>query len=128
MVKAKPRDSKDPAAEYPFAIAGDSFVPAALADIRSGQETQVCLITYNFGGAEDALQYTGRILGVDGRAQGKLELALLKSSNRERQGARKVLLRFRPSGLEPGRYALAINVKDPKSGKSSESSFPFDIQ
>ena len=98
------------------------------ADIRSGQETQVCLITYNFGGPEDTLQYTGRILGVDGKAQGKLELALLKSSDREKQGARKVMLRFRPSGLEPGRYALAINVKDPKSGKSSESSFPFDIQ
>ncbi|MDQ5857737.1 MAG: hypothetical protein M3542_05610 [Acidobacteriota bacterium] len=67
-------------------------------------------------------------VGVDGRARGKLELALLKTSDRERQGARKVLLRFRPSGLDPGRYALAINVKDPKSGKSSEASFPFDIQ
>ncbi len=128
MVKAKPRDAAKPAPEYPFAIGGDSFVPSALADIRSGQETQVCLISYNVGGPEDILQYTGRILGVDGRARGKLELALLKTSDRERQGARKVLLRFRPSGLDPGRYALAINVKDPKSGKSSEASFPFDIQ
>lgn len=128
MVKAKPRDATQPAPEYPFAIAGESFIPAALADIRSGQEAQVCLIAYNFGAPSDALEYTGRILGVDGRARGKLELALLKTSDRERQGARKVLLRFRPSGLDPGRYALAINVKDPKSGKSSESSFPFDIQ
>ena len=128
LVKGKARDTLPAAAEYPFAIAGESFIPAALADIRSGGETQVCLIAYNFGSGEESLQYTGRILGVDGRPKGKLDLELLKASNRERQGARKVLFKFRPIGLEPGRYALAINVRDPQSGKSSEASFPFDIQ
>jgi hypothetical protein len=52
----------------------------------------------------------------------------VKASSHERQGARKVLFKFRPIGLDPGRYALAVNVRDPRSGKSSESSFPFDIQ
>lgn len=126
LVKGKPRESPSAAGEYPFAIAGESFIPAALADIKSGEETQVCLIAYNFGA--ESLQYTGRILGVDGRPKGKLDLELVKSSNRERQGARKVLFKFRPMGLEPGRYALAVSVKDPNGGKSSEASFPFDIQ
>jgi VWFA-related protein len=128
LVKGKARETQPTTAEYPFAIAGESFIPAALADIKSGGETQVCLIAYNLGTAGESLQYTGRILGVDGRPKGKLDLELLKASNRESQGARKVLFKFRPMGLDPGRYALAINVKDPKSGKSSESSFPFDIQ
>jgi VWFA-related protein len=128
LVKGKPRESAGAAPEYPFAIAGESFIPAALADIHSGEDAQVCLFAYNFGAGTEALQYTGRILGVDGRPHGKLELELVKSSDRERQGARKALFRFRPMGLEPGRYALAVNVRDPKTGKSSESSFPFDIQ
>jgi VWFA-related protein len=128
LVKGKPREAAPAVADYPFAIAGESFIPAALADIRSGQETQVCLIAYNFDPRTESLQYTGRIIGVDGRTRGKLDLELVKSSNRERQGARKVLFRFRPMGLEPGRYALAVAVKDPNTGKSSESSFPFDIQ
>jgi VWFA-related protein len=128
LVKGKPRESAPAAGEYPFAIAGESFIPAALADIRSGEETQVCLIAYNFGSGDESLQYTGRIVGVDGRPKGRLDLELVKASSHERQGARKVLFKFRPIGLDPGRYALAVNVRDPRSGKSSESSFPFDIQ
>jgi VWFA-related protein len=128
LVKGKPRGSLPAGAEYPFAIGGESFIPAALADIHSGEETQVCLIAYNFGNSDESLQYTGRILDVEGRARGKLDFEPVKTSNHERQGARKVLFRFRPMGLERGRYALAVAVKDPKTGKSSESSFPFDIQ
>jgi len=127
-LKGTPREVAPPAGDNPFAIAGESFIPAALADIHSGEDTQVCLIAYNFGAGSDPLEFSGRILGVDGRPHGKLDLELVKASNRERQGGRKVLLRFRPMGLEPGRYALAVNVKDPTTGKSSESSFPFDIQ
>lgn len=127
LVKGRPR-SAQPAGEYPFAIAGESFVPAALADVHSGEEAQVCLIAYNFETAVDPLQYSGRVLGPDGRPYGKVELKLVKSSDREREGARKLLLRFKPSGLEPGRYALAVQLKDPGSGKIAESSVPFDVQ
>ncbi|MEO8349292.1 MAG: VWA domain-containing protein [Acidobacteriota bacterium] len=127
LVKGKPKETAS-AGEYPFAIGGESFIPAALADIRSGEDAQVCLIAYNFPTGSEPLEYTGRILGADGRPKGKLDLELVKSSGRERQGARKVLFTFRPSGLDPGRYALAVTVRDPRSGKSSEASFPFDIQ
>lgn len=127
MVKGKPRTDR-PAGDYPFAIAGESFIPAALADVHSGEDMQVCLIAYNFGNGPSPLDYSGRILSVDGRPKGRVDLTLLKSSDLEREGARKLLLRFRPSGLEPGRYALAVQLKDPRSGKSTESSFPFDVQ
>jgi hypothetical protein len=127
LVKGRPR-SAQPAKEYPFAIAGESFVPSALADVHSGGEAQVCLIAYNFEPASDPLQYSGRVLGLDGRPQGKVDLRLVKSSDGEREGARKLLLRFKPSGLEPGRYALAVQLKDPRSGRVAESSVPFDVQ
>lgn len=123
----KPRGTPPPG-EYPFAIGGESFIPAALADVNSGQNTRVCLIAYNLGADSAPLEYSGRVIGLDGRPHGKVDLKLLKSSDHEREGARKLLLQFRPSGLEPGRYALAVKVSDRTNGKSSESSFPFDVQ
>lgn len=129
MVKARPRGAEEEKAEYPFAIGGEAFVPAALAGVKSGQETQVCLIAYNFDPSAAPLDFSGRVLGVDGKPHGKASFELLKSSNRgERQDARKMLLRFRPSGLDPGRYALAVTLLDAKTGKSSESSFPFEVE
>ncbi len=128
MVKGKPRQATDAAAEYPFSIAGESFVPAALAGVKSGDGTRVCLIAYNFPSESSAIQYTARALGLDGRPRGKVELKLLKVSDQERGGARKLLLEFKPSGLDPGRYALAVRLQDMKTGKASENAFPFEVQ
>ncbi len=127
MVKGKPRTGAEAAAEYPFAISGDSFVPTALAGIKNGEKTRVCLIAYNFPPEAEALGYNGRILGVDGQQHGKMDLKLLKASDAERESARKLLLEFRPSGLDPGRYALIVNLRDARTGKTSESSATFDV-
>ncbi len=126
MIKGKPRSQADAAAEYPFAISGDSFIPTALAGIKNGEKTRVCLIAYNFPPGE-TIGYTGRILGVDGRQHGKMDLKLLQASDAERESARKLLLEFRPSGLDPGRYALIIKLQDVRTGKTSESSATFDV-
>ncbi|MEO8432319.1 MAG: VWA domain-containing protein [Acidobacteriota bacterium] len=127
LVKGKARASDDPALGYPFAIGGDAFIPTALASMRSGAAAQVCLVAYNFSSDASTLSYAGRILGLDGRAHGKAELKLLRASDRERGGEHKLLLQFRPSGLDPGRYALAVRLQDPKTGRTSESSVPFDV-
>jgi VWFA-related protein len=127
MVKGKPRHNDDPRPTYPFAFGGEAFVPAAFASLRSGDTAQVCMIAYNFPSAASTISYAGRALGIDGRAHGKVDLKLLRASDHEGQGERKLLLQFRPSGLDPGRYALAVRLLDPKTGKSSESSFPFDV-
>jgi len=127
MVKGKSRSDADTSAEYPFAIGGESFIPTALAGVKNGGTTHVCLIAYNFPGEVSGLQFTGRVLGVDGQAHGKAELKLLKASDRERQGARKLLLEFHPTGLDPGRYALVLNLKDPGTGKAAETMSTFDV-
>jgi hypothetical protein len=128
LVKGTSHEPGKAPSDYPFAIGGEAFIPAALADVQSGENTRICLIVYNFGEEGSPLLYTGRILGLDGRPHGKVELTLVKSSDREREGARKLLLQFKPAGLEAGRYALAVKLNDPKTGRSSESSFPFDVQ
>lgn len=127
MVKGKARSEADASAEYPFAIAGESFIPTALAGMKNGATTQVCLIAYNFPGESNGLQYTGRVLGVDGQTHGKVDLQLLKASDRERLGARKLLLAFHPTGLDPGRYALVVKLQDPGTGKAAETMSTFDV-
>ena len=127
MIKGKPRSEADAAAEYPFAISGNSFVPTALAGFKNGEKTRVCLIAYNFPPSSESIGYSGRILGVDGQQHGKMDLKLLQASDRERQDARKLLFEFRPSGLDPGRYALIVKLQDAATGKTSESSATFDV-
>jgi VWFA-related protein len=128
MVKAKAPEGAT-APEYPFSIAGESFVPTALAGTsQSGDPMQVCLIGYNFASESADLQYTGRAIGVDGRPHGRVELRLLKASDRERTGARKLLVQVRTWGLDPGRYALAVKLEDRKTGRAAENSFPFNVR
>jgi len=127
MIKGKPRSEADAAVEYPFAISGDSFVPTALAGLKNGEKSRVCLIAYNFSPSTEAIEYSGRILGVDGQQHGKMDLKLLQASDREREAARKLLFEFRPSGLDPGRYALIVKLQDVATGKASESSATFDV-
>ena len=88
---------------------------------------QVCMIGYNFSRTSD-LQYTGRVIGVDGKSHGRVELKLLKASDREQTGARKLLLQVKTWGLDPGRYALNVKLDDGKAGKTAENSFPFDVK
>jgi VWFA-related protein len=125
LVKGRPREGQTNR-EYPFAIAGQSFIPAAMADVPSGVPTKVCLIAYNFP-AEGDLEIDGQVLDLEGKAKGKVDLLLVQSSASEKMGARKMLFQFRPSGLEPGRYALAVRLAD-KDGHRSESRVPFDVQ
>ncbi len=128
MVKAKPRGLSSAPAEYPFSIAGEAFIPTALAGTsRSGEPMQVCMIGYNFSQTSD-LQYTGRAIGVDGKSHGRVELKLLKASDREHTGARKLLLQVKTWGLDPGRYALNVRLDDAKAGRTAENSFPFDVK
>ncbi len=128
LVKAKSFHKTEDPGEYPFAFSGQSFVPSALADLRNGAKSRVCVIAYNFPEDGAALEYSGRAVGVDGKAHGRVQLKLLGASDAENAGARKLMLEFQPNGLDPGRYALSVKVRDPKTGKSTESSFPFDMQ
>ncbi len=127
MVRGNPRaDAPQHAADYPFAVGGDSFIPAALPSVSNGAESQVAVFTYNFGGGAKAtpFQVRAQIVGADGKTQ-PVELKTIKESDVERAGGRKLLLGFKPEGLAPGRYALKVALTDPdsKTTGSSESAF-----
>jgi hypothetical protein len=129
MVRANPRaDAPERTPDYPFAVGGEPFIPAALPSVAGGAETQVAVFTYNFGGGKTgALAVRGEILGEDGQAR-PAPLAVVKESDVERGGGRKLMLSFKPEGLSPGRYALRVTVTDPASKAAGEAASYFEVR
>jgi VWFA-related protein len=130
MVRANPRSDAPPRPpDYPFALAGESFIPSALPELGNGADARVAVVAYNFGasGKPAPLEVDLRVVAADGRetpAGARPE----KSSDVERGGGQKRLYAFRPSGLPPGRYALKVVVTDTATHATAESASPFDIK
>ncbi|MEP6993187.1 MAG: VWA domain-containing protein [Acidobacteriota bacterium] len=130
MVTGSPRsDAPARAMDYPFAIAGESFTPAALPVVSSGAEARFAVFAYNFGDPSHpaSLQVTSAIVAPDGRTQ-PVELKTGRASAAERGGGHKQMCSFSTAGLPPGRYALKVVVTDPASHASAESAAPFEIR
>jgi len=130
MIRATPR-AEAPArpADYPFALAGESFIPSALPRLSNDADARIAVVAYNFGasGKPAPLAVDFRIVGADGKetpAAARPE----KSSDVERGGGQKRLYSLHPSGLAPGRYALKVVVTDTATHSSAESASPFEIR
>ena len=130
MVRANPRaDAPARAADYPFALGGESFIPSPRPALKSGAEARVAVVAYNFGAAGRPADLTldFRIVGADGR-EVPAEARREKASDQERGGGQKRLYAVRTAGLAPGRYALKVTVTDPATHAAAESASAFDIE
>jgi VWFA-related protein len=110
---------------YPFTVNGEPYVPAALAALGGGEQAKLCLVAYNLGAGDLALQ--GKVVGADGAALpgGRLELVARTSTGVS--GLDKLLATFKPTGLGAGRYQLQVAVTDPRTGRQEKSSVPFEV-
>lgn len=130
MVRGNPRpDAPARPADYPFAIAGDPFVPSVLPQVSAGAKVPVAVVAYNFGaGAKpEPLDVRAEVVGADGKSR-PASVTVSRRSDVERGGGRKLVLDFNPAGLSPGRYALTVAVTDPASKKTAEASSPFEVK
>ena len=130
MVRGTPRaDAPSRPADYPFALAGESFIPAALPRVANDADARIAVVAYNFGalGKPDPLAVDFRIVGADGK-ETPTAARPEKTSDVERGGGQKRLYSFHPTGLPPGRYALKVVVTDTATHASAESASPFDVR
>lgn len=128
MVKTNPRtDASKVAPEYPFAIEGDSFLPAALPVLTSKAAAQVTVMTFNFGGVAEPLQILAEVVGADGKSR-KVDIQTVRRSDKERNGGRALLLSFKPDGLEPGPYLFKVRASDRVSRKTAEAATAFEVR
>ena len=130
MVRGNPRADAPPRpADYPFAIAGDSFIPSVLPVVAPDAPAQVAVVAYNFGGGGSPapLDVRAEVVGADGTSR-PAAVTVARRSDVERGGGRKLILDFKPAGLAPGRYALKVSIADPASKKTAESSGIFEVR
>ncbi len=131
VVSGPPRaDGPGRSAEFPFAIGGATFLPSVRAIVSDGAPVPVTLVTYNLSAPSARpvpLAVRAEVVAADGRIE-PAEVAVSEHSDLERGGGRKVVVRFTPRGLSPGRYVFKAAVTDPASNRTAEASRPFEVQ
>jgi hypothetical protein len=130
MIRARERsDAPAHEVDYPFAVGGEAFIPAALPELAAGSPARVVVCTYNFGARApkaDALAVQGTVFGPDGSSR-PASLTIEKESDVERGGGRKLLLAFRTDGLAPGTYRLDVTITDPATQTTGRATSAFSV-
>jgi len=110
---------------YPFTVSGEPYVPAARPVLRRHQPARLCLVAYNLGKGDLALQ--GHVVAADGSASPAGRLAMVERTATGISGLDKLIATFDPAGLNAGDYVLNIAVTDPSTGLKETNSLPFHV-
>ncbi|HEV8580200.1 MAG TPA: VWA domain-containing protein [Thermoanaerobaculia bacterium] len=110
---------------YPFTVGGEPYVPAARPVLRREQPARLCLVAYNLGKGDLAVQ--GRVVAANGQASLAGKLSKVERTATGIQGLDKLVATFDPSGLNAGDYILQVAVTDPATGHKEASSLPFHV-
>jgi|CXWL01.1.fsa_nt_gi VWFA-related protein len=120
-VLVRESDGGDPAAadsHFPFALAGQRFLPTLGPLVTEGGERDVVLFAYGLPKGDFPL--SGRVTGDDGQpapAGWKVALRQRVAGIEGRPDA--LVIAFAPGPLVPGEYRLDLTVTDPASGQRS---------
>ena len=110
---------------YPFTVNGEPYVPSAKPVLRPADQARLCLVAYNLGSGNVALN--AQVTGSDGKAMPGGRLDLVERTATGIAGVDKLLATFEPTGLAAGQYVLRVAVKDPVTGNEEMSSLPFEV-
>jgi VWFA-related protein len=109
---------------YPFTVEGEPYVPAARPTLRRESPTKLCLVAYNLGKGDLAVQ--GQVVAADGTTLPLGRLSKVQRTATGIQGLDKLVATFDPGGLNAGSYVLKVAVTDP-SGRQQTNSLPFQV-
>ncbi len=111
---------------YPFTLKGVPFVPAVKPALKAGKPVELCLMTYNLGAGEPAIE--AWVVGSDGEEKAANgNLALVERTVTGISGFDKLLANFNPKGLKRGEYTLKVALTDPATGSQQLNSIPFFV-
>ncbi len=110
---------------YPFTVGGEPYVPAARPVLRREKLARFCLVAYNLGKGNLAVQ--GRVTAADGKSFPAGRFSKVERTATGIQGLDKLVATFDPAGLTAGEYILQVDVTDPVTGRKEASSLPFNI-
>jgi len=123
MVKGRPRSAAE--VDYPFQIASESFVPAVKASLQPDSSYKVTIFTYNV--QKDGIDIKASVRGADGKVS-PARIALLGAAPEQTKGATKLMLKFEPLGLTPGRYSLDVTLRHKTQNLNQTLAVPFEVK
>jgi VWFA-related protein len=110
---------------YPFTVNGEPYVPSAKPVLHPADQAKLCLVAYNLGSGNLALN--AQVTGSDGTALAGGRIDLVERTATGIAGVDKLLATFEPTGLAAGQYVLRVAVTDPTTGNQELSSLPFEV-
>jgi hypothetical protein len=110
---------------YPFTVSGEPYVPSAKPVLRGAEKARVCLVAYNLGAGDVAVQ--GQVVAADGKSAPSGGLAMIQRTSTGINGLDKMIATFDPGGLSNGDYVLQVAVTDPRTGRKEMNSLPFQV-
>ncbi|MBV8203027.1 MAG: VWA domain-containing protein [Acidobacteria bacterium] len=125
LVRERPKQADATAVVYPFTLKGEPYVPVARPALGSADKARLCLVGYNLGAGDLALE--GHVTAADGSPLSGGDLTLVERTPTGVAGQDELLATFQPTGLGAGDYVLRVALTDPKTGHKEVNSLPFQV-
>ena len=124
LVREQSRNQGKGSVVYPFTVSGEPYVPSARPVLEGKKTARLCLVAYNLGKGNLAVQ--GEVLAADGKSSPAGKLDHVERTATGIQGLDKLVATFDPAGLSVGDYVLRVAVTDP-AGHRQTNSLPFQV-
>jgi len=111
--------------DYPFAAGDAKYVPRGQPELKNGSDYKLGLYLYEV--AIEGLGLSPVIARTDGSGARPANVTVAGRTSKDASGGMKLLLNFRPEGLQAGNYELLLTVK-PQNGAESLVRMPFVLQ
>ncbi|HYL06582.1 MAG TPA: VWA domain-containing protein [Thermoanaerobaculia bacterium] len=125
LVRERAKEAGGASVVYPFTLKGEPYVPAARPSLGSADKARLCLVGYNLGAGELALE--GHVTAADGSPLSGGDLTLVERTASGVPGQDELLATFQPTGLGAGDYVLRVALIDRKTGHKEVNSLPFQV-
>ena len=126
LVREQNRNELKGSVVYPFTVSGEPYVPSARPILQEAKTARLCLVAYNLGKGDLAVQ--GEVVAAADGKSSPGKLAHVQRTATGIQGLDKLVATFDPAGLGAGDYVLRVAVTDPATGHKHMNSLPFQVE
>jgi VWFA-related protein len=124
LVREHPK-SREASVVYPFLLKGEPYVPAAHPALSRDDKARLCLVGYNLGQGDLAVE--GSVTAADGKPLPGGSLSLVERTATGVPGLDELEATFQPTGLAAGDYVLQVALTDRATGHKEINSLPFQV-
>ena len=128
LVREQPADQYAKTTVYPFTVNGEPYVPSAAPLVQnggSGVRAEICLVAYNLGPGDLALEAT--VTNRNGEPVEGGALSLRERTVTGIAGLDKLVAAFDSTNLPAGDYTLRVAVTDPTTRAKFANSIPLKV-